>query len=97
MNDWELYDELVARNPTSLTPRQHDLVAFGALRTEVNNGGFDSLADLIARAMAAFRDYPTDRVARQERLEQMTAEGRTFQSQDEEYYALELAMDSIRR
>jgi hypothetical protein len=35
---WEMYDELLNRAPR--TPSETMLVAFGELRTEVNNGGF---------------------------------------------------------
>jgi hypothetical protein len=38
---WSLYEELSVRPFGDLGPPEQRLVAFGDLRTEVNNGGFD--------------------------------------------------------
>jgi Domain of unknown function (DUF4375) len=117
MDGWAKYEELVALDRVSLTQDQRNLVAFGDLRTELNNGGFDqyffnsggdfapellvvadslqlpSLADLITRAIAVFGHYPTERFVRQERLLEVAPDGDAFEALDQEYYALEAAMD----
>jgi hypothetical protein len=65
---WGLYEAFVRRDWGTLSPAQRLLVAFGELRTEVNNGGFDqyffnSAGDHATEALTAARAAQADDVA----------------------------------
>lgn len=113
---WGEYERLSQLDATTLTLRERRLVAFGEMRTELNNGGFDqyffnSSGDRVLDAMAAVIETdaqrlaellqraldllgasdPSDRAARQERLEAM--DGDSFETLDAEYLSLEASLD----
>lgn len=58
---WARFEALSAAAPSALTEAQLRLLAFGGLRTELNNGGFhqfffNSAGDLATEALAACED-----------------------------------------